>query len=64
VNKLEKLSLRFNRLVELHKKTFVHLTKSLKILDLGFNDFQQLPNALEHLSSIEELSLQNNRIQT
>ncbi|KAI6184601.1 Leucine Rich Repeat family protein [Aphelenchoides bicaudatus] len=64
VNKLDKLSLRSNRLFELHKKTLSHLSKHLKFVDLSLNSFEEVPHALEHLSSVEELNLQNNKLKS
>ncbi|CAD5215455.1 unnamed protein product [Bursaphelenchus xylophilus] len=62
VKKLEKLSLAFNQIENLQKNTFGSLAKTLRRLNLGYNEFEEVPVALEPLLSLESLELNNNKL--
>lgn len=54
--------MRFNSIDTIPLNTFGHLAKNLRRLNLGYNQLQSLPKALQTLLSLESLELQNNQL--
>ncbi|CAD5211200.1 unnamed protein product [Bursaphelenchus okinawaensis] len=62
VEKLEKISLAFNHIESLPPNTFFDLNKTLRKLNMAYNELTRIPEALKTLVSLEVLELNNNKI--